>query len=198
MKEHGIIFQDENVRAILDGKKTQTRRIVKPQLKHGKHGWQWPSARAQSMVEPRDMNGLSPYGAKGDRMWVRETWQRDNDRIVFRATLDPKIDFVKWRSPLHLARADARLTLAISEVRIQRVQETTEEDARAEGVPPFFERYDRIGKDQRIACGDEENFLAIEQPHRASYAVMWDEINGDRALWSANPWVWAITFEVVR
>lgn len=207
----GIIFQAENVRAILAGTKLQTRRLVKlPDFCASStdgYDWQfrdrrslWNDYRADRIAE------LCPYGRPGSLLYVKETWQRDGARVVFRATdhrpdgIDEGGDYGtrKWKSPLHLARADARIHLRITDVRVQRVQSITEIEAKAEGVPPFFERYDRIGKDQRIACDGEENFLAIEQPYRASYACMWDEINGDTALWSANPFVWALTFEVMQ
>jgi hypothetical protein len=69
----------------------------------------------------------------------------------------------------------------------------TEEDAKAEGAIPFFERFPSIGRDQCITTGE----LAAEAEHRASFAVLWDEINGDRAIWKSNPWVWRVEFRKV-
>ncbi len=97
----------------------------------------------------------------------------------------------KWRPSIFMPRWASRLTLEIATIRVERLQDISEDDARAEGVRPFFEVYDCFGPDQRICTGE----LARDFPYRASYACLWDEINGDRALWNTNPWVWVIAFK---
>jgi hypothetical protein len=91
-----------------------------------------------------------------------------------------------------MPRWAARVALEVTEVRVQRLREITEDDARAEGVPPFFERYPSIGRDQRL-----DGELCSGSPHRACFSCVWDEVRGDRAPWSRDPWVWAVTFRQI-
>lgn len=174
--------------------------------------WLWREAGPDYPDDSRD-DRRCPYGIPGDRLWVREAFQigyaaghgrwsilqptgsteRDG-RAFYRATF-PKYDPNKhgtmvWRSPIHMPRWASRLVLEITDVRCQPLTDITEADATAEGVEPFFKRFDCFSRDQRICSGE----YARDAEHRASFAVTWDEINGDRALWSSNPWVWAITF----
>ena len=209
----GIIFQADNVIALIAGTKQQTRRMVKLTEfgESNTDGYDWHFRDRRSVWNDFHNDRIAercPYGKPGTELHVKEAFaivpmlsgadrQYGDQGVRYRATWT-KTHSGRWLSPLHMPRACSRITLKLTDVRVQRVQAITEDDAKAEGVPPFFERYDRIGKDQRIACGDEENFLAVDFPHRASYACMWDEINGDTALWSANPCVWALTFEVMQ
>lgn len=147
-----------------------------------------------------------PHGDPGDRMWVKETWAHDADDIescraanedalgapnhlYYKAT-EVSPEALHWRSAITMPRWASRLTLEITEVRVQRLHEITEDDARAEGVKPFFARFPALGREQHITSGE----LARDAEHRASYAVTWDEANGKRAMWATNPWVWALTF----
>lgn len=98
-----------------------------------------------------------------------------------------------WRSPMFMPRWASRITLEVTDVRVQRLQEISEDDARAEGITPFSTRYPSYGRDQRLTTGEP----ATAAEYRASYAVRWDELNGDRAPWVSNPWVWAISFRRV-
>lgn len=126
-------------------------------------------------------------------LWVRETWRMDGKRHVFRADVDDdEAAKHRWKPGIHLHRVASRIVLEVRGVRIERLHELSEEDARAEGVRPFFEKFGNFGRDQRITTGE----LARDEPYRASYAVLWDEINGDRALWKSNPLVWCIDFKV--
>lgn len=114
----------------------------------------------------------------------------------------------RWRSPIHMPRWASRIALEITDVRAQRLHDISESDAEAEGIEPFFVRYPQIGRDQVIIWkrstrwsgslrGDEPEY-ARDFPYRASFATIWDEINGDRTLWNMNPVVWAITFRRIE
>lgn len=235
MRERPILFGGPMVRAILDGRKTQTRRIVRgaggawtPHVEPG--GILWRSGEHEHRMSLR-----CPYGAPGDRLWVRETWANVHPllaagrasgpstagipgppgvdyRVVYRADgeLAPLYyskDYpyrslagadqdlarreLSWESPVCMPRKSSRLTLEVVSVRVERLQDISEEDARAEGVAPFFERFPGMGQDQTITTGER----AAAAPHRASFACLWDEINGDRALWKSNPWVWVVEFK---
>lgn len=161
-----------------------------------------------------------PYGLPGDRLWVRETFycddafagdharscsgcvrckHTDEDRIAdwkeelyFRADGVPDFEGEKvvWKPSIFMPRWASRLSLEVTGVRVERLQEISEADAKAEGVRPFFETFPGIGRDQRITSGD----LAADAEHRAAYACLWDDLNGDAASWKSNPWVWAISF----
>lgn len=126
MRERPIIFSGEMVRAILEGKKTQTRRVMKPD---------W--VRALDLGEPEDLVSAvtqCPYGQVGDRLWVRETWHRhDDDIMCYRAT-EICIGFAQWKPSIFMPRKYSRITLEIVNIRVERVQDITFLDAIAEGV----------------------------------------------------------------
>jgi hypothetical protein len=202
-REHGIIMSAPMVPLVIAGTKTQTRRIAKPQPMFFNNEWQWRSVKCRSMVTIDEMRSLSPYGARGDRMWVRERWRTEEresdsvDGIRFAAddAFVPIENSVKgadqwvlahdngkhgtsWRSPIYMPRWVARAVLKIVEVRVQRLSEITESDARAEGC-------------ESVTGGVPRTTLSA----REMFACRWDQINGHRALWSTDPWVWAITFK---
>lgn len=133
-------------------------------------------------------------------LWVRETWRiqadtRGRKRYVYRADVDDDVAAAhKWKPGIYLPRSAARIVLEVRNVRIERLHEITDDGARAEGVRPFFEQFSNFGRDQTITTGE----LARDEPYRASYAVLWDEINGDRALWKANSLVCVVEFKVIR
>lgn len=211
MKEHPILFSGPMVRAILAGQKTQTRRIIAPQpyfrdrINLSAPGWCWESPahlgpKLGGWPDPgefgRELAGHCPYGQPNDRLWVRETWQtyttpedRDLSQIVYAADHDSRRpmgveDEWSWRPSIFLPRWACRLTLEITEVRVQRLQEITNDEAFQEGIreaegPDGFPL-----KAQRMA-------LALH-----AFAHLWDSINAKRAPWESNPWVWALTFRV--
>lgn len=88
-----------------------------------------------------------------------------------------------------MRRADSRITLEVVGVRVERLQEITEDDARAEGVNP---------SDAHIVIKDGDRQPDMERTHRGAFACLWDGINGDRASWASNPWVWRVEFKVVQ
>lgn len=207
MKERPILFSAPMVRAILDGTKTQTRRVVKGQ-----------SPAWQTFTDEEDIDGneffvvcgdkqpdglcpiLStarcPYGQPGDRLWVRETflpWINTSDSsfshvAAFKADgyeLEPG---ERWKPAIHMPRAACRILLEVTGVRIERLNACTEADAWAEGI----EACDGMLDDLKIIAAAKRMVLTIEDA-RATYAALWDSINGDGS-WETNPFVWVITF----
>lgn len=192
MKERPIIFNDEMVRAILDGLKTQTRRIVNGvPSSHDFHGWVLSSTSAKdegkacwaigkSPLLNKPIRVRCPFGAVGDRLWVREAWARYNidshsHDVAYRAT--PPEDWCKggrWRSSVHMPRWASRITLEITDVRVERLQDITEEDAHTEGM-----------------CWG--NFGTP----REAFHRLW-ESRENIYTWNSNPWVWAIAFKRVN
>lgn len=185
MKERPILFSAPMVRALLNGSKTQTRRAAKGAA------LQWLVRDKFSPAFVADpSNGLCPYGQPGDRLWVREAWAIDDEdgQRCYRADLGlggdaddwernrlegaPKY---RWKPSIHMHRATSRITLEITGVRVERLQDISEADAIAEGV---------IGKQTADA-----HYTA-----REAYCVLWEQINGGGA-WYNNPWVWVVEFK---
>lgn len=206
MKERPILFSGPMVRAILEGRKTQTRRVVKPQPFMVLSAADWHS-RAMSGVDPygcrpmgshvlEEMGATCPHGTVGDRLWVREAWglwdTLPNDgperaRIFYRST-DSDLHECRhqlWRPSIHMPRWASRITLEITGVRVERLQEISDADCRAEGC-----------------CHRSWNVTDWKHPHhecdwsieRGNFASLWSSINGPES-WSANPWVWVIEFK---
>ncbi len=222
MGDQGIMFQASQILRLLDRTKTQTRRIAKlPMQPTHRGGWEastlgGPGSRTSMGDEVAEFPVIwnkttgkvlsCPYGAIGDRLWVKETLEltdrlvgatgRDEACYVADGTVCPYVDTWPWKgsklSPIYMPRGARRLEIVLTDVRAQRLLEITDDDARAEGVAPFFTRFPEIGREQHLTTGE----LAADAEYRASYAVTWDEINGDKALWISDPWVWALTFKV--
>lgn len=176
-KERPIPFSAPMVRALRDGSKTQTRRIVKGL-----------DVRA-GMPEPewRSLISCCPYGQSGDRLWVREAWRtldahdhippREMDasyRLWFEADTPHQPGFGKYRPGMFMPRWASRITLEIVSVRVELLQDISRGDAMGEGCP--F---------PNMAQGDDP---------RQWYADLWEQINGPGS-WAANPWVWVIEFK---
>lgn len=203
MADRPIIFSAQMVRAILDGRKTQTRRALNQQPPAGTQFVMFDRGRSMWMASDQFGHGFLlkvPYAA-GDTLWVRETWVRawemDEDgkpataeQTFYRADGEPfshwdngdgtTRDTVPWRPSIHMPRWASRIALRVADVRVQRLQDISEEDARAEGVSPHSDRRN-------------------SEPHVASYADLWNSLNSKRGLgWETNPWVAAISFERVN
>jgi hypothetical protein len=193
-KERPILFSAPMVHAILDGSKTQTRRVVKyscdmefePQDPH--YGPYWLAyAAGDAMGE--DAKVRCPYGIPGERLWVRETFNGNAEvGYAYRAT-EPEMNGCPWRPSVFMPRAASRILLEITDVRVQRLQEISEEDARAEGV----------SDGGCLSCGNSEPCGCSDpQPDaRDGFSWLWQSIYGPDS-WHANPWVWAITFRRVK
>lgn len=191
MKERPILFSSEMVRAILDGRKTQTRRVVRPQPPeefgfaicdpHGLCCW---SADAEEGGDcfPSDNPMRCPYGQPGDRLWVRETWGYGEPREVNPGTIiatavyraDPDATPNNgWKPSIHMPRWAGRITLGIIAVRVERVSDISTEDAFDEGILQ--------------GAGA-----------RGRFRELWDSINSERGYpWESNPWVWVVEFRVI-
>ena len=192
MKARPILFRGEMVRALLSGQKTMTRRVVKPEPLQSatrfEHfdGPRWRAYDDMSFMEW----ATCPYGTSGDLLWVRETWTTDNAKLRFRADYEEighdKLVAGRWKPSIHMPRWASRLTLRITDVRVERLQDISREDAVAEGcVSPLK------GTELEGVPGD---YVADE---RTSFAILWKSINGPES-WSANPFVWVVEFEVIQ
>ncbi|HIH5426227.1 TPA: hypothetical protein ACYSGY_004855 [Klebsiella pneumoniae] len=194
MKERGMIFNGEMVRALLDGRKTQTRRIIKdctvgrdPISKFIKIGKKFIGCYPEDV--PELIRECCPYGVPGDRIWVRETWAEAGasapDLKLYRANYPehvpsiyenvPPAEEIRWTPSIHMPRTASRILLEITGVRVERLRSMSQDDARAEGVI--------------AASGHMEAGLAFRE--------LWDSIYGEES-WKANPWVWVIEFKRVE
>ena len=205
MKERPILFSGPMVRALLDGSKTQTRRAMKPQptefvggpgvtLQDGSPA---PLIPLDDSVEPYGREIACPYGKLGDRLWVRETWHDASSSLhscaLYRADgIDLHWD--KWAPSIHMPRWASRITLEITSVRVERLQDISEADALAEGIvecpiPADDEGPRRIG----YMVGPDDGKSGLSVTPIQAYRDLWESINGPES-WAANPWVWAIEF----
>lgn len=211
MKERPILFNGEMVRAVLDGRKTQTRRVITTNKKWAdeihlveqRDSSLWPyNGWHDSIQGPDGCEHLipCPYGVPGDRLWVRETWRLSTSDDC--ACYDPcrcksGVPIYKahndcgeetWKPSIYMPRWASRILLEVVQVRVQRVQEITPADAIAEGIPPV-----RLGEQ---FSEDAFDFASIEV---WKFRKLWDSINAKRGFgWDVNPWVWAITFKVIE
>lgn len=214
MKERPILFSASMVRAIPEGRKTQTRRIVKPQPLEGRTVWQDEDSGQwlQSGYGEVGDDGLHcPYGQPGDQLWVRESfsgpwcmekkdgcaavppsrWGRSS-HIWYWADGEPDHgDWTKPRPSIHMPRWASRITLEITGVRVERLQEISEADAIAEGIEPHYAGWMPYGTMFYEADGvTPANYF---RDPRDSYRTLWNSINGPGS-WDANPFVWCIEF----
>jgi hypothetical protein len=235
--ERPILFKGRLVRAILAGRKTQTRRLVAARDIDRMETMPDDENRV-SCLHARACGGFcdyacgavffderghlaeqqtgtappwSPYGVPGDRLWVRETWcladaesepeawrpRRADGRFAYYCATDTNVESDEerrdgsqrspWKPSIHMPRWASRLLLEVTEVRVQRLQAITEEDAKAEGAG------------ERIAPGGDlaGAFDHVPGPvgYRNHFRDLWDSINAERAPWASNPWVWAVTFK---
>ncbi|EDR9797632.1 hypothetical protein CBJ02_004786 [Salmonella enterica subsp. enterica serovar Zongo] len=197
MNERGMIFNGEMVRAILEGRKTQTRRPVKPQPElTERSGFSWNGVVFGSGSDDRETNRnfahvKCPFGKPGDRIWVRETWAEAGasapDLKLYRANYPahvpthyenvPPAEDVRWTPSIHMPRWASRILLEITDVRVERLNNISECDAKAEGGPT-----------ECTLIGDK---------YFPGFRSLWKSIYGEES-WDANPWVWVIEFKRVE
>lgn len=193
MKEHPIIFSGPMVQAILEGHKTQTRRVIKG-LGSRLGDEYCTELRNGELIETAT---LCPYGVAGDHLWVRETWQAQNldgqwwhevkrdDRSVMNWAWTNPVQRAylpmppRWLPAIHMPRMACRITLEVVSVRVERVQDISADDALHEGTTMAHVNGSPIGWVR-------------------SFKLLWDGINFNRGFgWDANPWVWVIEFKRV-
>ncbi|HFF9779734.1 hypothetical protein [Serratia marcescens] len=214
MKERPVIFNGEMVRAILHGRKTQTRRVMKAQPESPGFGLRyiseslnnrdtgkyfWSQSDACGINKPRSKPFACPFGQVGDRLWVRETFM-DLTGTGIEATTGKFEGFayradtpagsygdevrkeygLKWTPSLHMPRKACRIPLEITAVRVERLNDISEEDAKAEGVAP-----------------SQHIITPPEALYRVGFLKLWQSIYGEES-WRANPWVWVIEFRRVE
>ena len=193
-KERGMIFNAEMVRAILSGQKTQTRRVMKPQpvLEDAfVGGITKPTWIYKGTAPPSGwiMHNMCPFGAVGDRIWVRETHHLDQYGYTYKADGDWIKEMresgafgcdEKWTPSMHMKRCASRIFLEITNVRVERLNDISEEDAQAEGVSP-----------------STHAITPPEAVYRVGFGELWRSIYGNEN-WEKNPWVWCISFKRVQ
>lgn len=204
MKERPIIYNSEMVRAILEGRKTQTRRVIKANILPKKAYIKELNDMILSILKKR-----CPYGTIGDRLWVRETWQNMPDDIgnnlIYRATegdiagydLDNTPIKFKWQSPLYMHRWASRITLEITNIRVERVQNINVVDAISEGIKLNQEIIDFMenSPNEFLGWGIDE----YKDDIIGSFTNLWNSINEKRGYgWEKNPWVWVIEFKKIE
>lgn len=219
MRERPILFSGAMVRAILEGRKTVTRRVAKP-VKHPDLGNIYAAGALVLENEPQHViDRACPYGQPGDRLWVRETWAGVNmcgaPALAYRADEDVRdlmqgsqfldddgafnyqderwkkylfcdwyadLHLVRWRPSIHMPRWACRILLEITAVRVERLQDITEQQALAEGVASCAQDLDPDGN------GYSPGEL---------FSILWSSIYGTDS-WNANPWVWVVEFKRVE
>ncbi|QOQ76444.1 hypothetical protein IMF22_05130 [Pseudomonas poae] len=242
IKERPILFSAPMVRAILEGRKTVTRRPLKPLAvelieyhagiptedsqaevdfqyatyfddERKEIGPEWLCSSSDYPEEGVVPFGQCPYGKPGDRLWVRETFidlrgtgvehRPDPDgplqRYAYAADCRPgshsdgaRKDFgLKYKPSIHMPRAACRILLEISHVRVERLQDISEDQAEAEGV-----RLMRDGSDTWVSREGPGNLVTPWPTAKEAFSDLWNSINGPHA-WAANPWVWAVSFKRV-
>lgn len=203
MKERPILFSGEMVRAILEGRKTQTRRMIKPQ----------PASvikNEDGSMSQGDYNGSvdflikninCPYGQPGDRLWVRETWGICPDYNCVRYKADRGVDSEavggKWHPSIHMRREYSRINLEITNIRVERLQDISEEDAKSEGIEELEIIVHNEGTQFLYGIDpDSANSKFVTDNPISSYKELWEKINGPGS-WDKNPFVRVVEFKRV-
>lgn len=182
VKERPILFSGEMVRAILEGGKTQTRRILKQKA------IDWLPTLSDISIAGKESTGLCHYGYTGERLWVRETWMIDpgaERKLHYKADIPFAEEGYNWRPSIHMPRAASRLLLEITDVRVERLQDISRADAKAEGATKAY-----LNKEGYYTEHEEGTY-------KEGFAALWQSINGKES-WEANPWVWVIEFKRIE
>lgn len=215
MKELPILFSTEMVQAILAGRKSMTRRIIKPQPAAFVTSAVWKkfsSSCPEHVTEDEHiktfLSDKCPYGKSGDLIWVRESFTvlepehcaSMKERFVYKASCNSESDEIRrdyiksgwpyqWKPSIHMPKEAARIWLEVTDIHVERLQDISQEDAQAEGVfPPAPHR-----------CGGWKNELHdFKDCFRCAFKVLWNQINGPSGnTWEANPFVWCVRFKVL-
>ena len=203
MKERPVLFSAPMVRAILDGRKTQTRRVINPQpyidgmgnfCWNGRNfGQDFNGPCIQAIASPipssKTKRVRCPYGKPGDRLWVRETFNHDGEKYIYAADLNElgvQKWAAQWKPSIHMPRNASRILLEITGVRVERLQDISECDAKAEGsyVCDYFGRR-LLDQSSNQGC------------YKWGYRSIWESLNGTGS-WDLNPFVWVIEFKLLE
>jgi hypothetical protein len=198
MTERPILFSGDMIRAILGGRKTQTRRPVKPQPGPSVVPYSCPDGRFNWVIANTGHGCGDPFRAPwriGYVLWVRETWAPSVDPenhadakagFTYRADWDrfddAEVRDFKWNPSILMPKYVCRLRLKITDVRVERVQAISDSDVIAEGV-------------ESIHVDKYREFFHKNDCHGMAYGEIWNAMYKDPLSWESNPWVWAITFE---
>ncbi len=241
MKQRPILFSTPMIRAILNGSKTQTRRLIKGVINNEPDDWQfewmdyslkkeWRFTQKSSVnkesLKNRDFTQEAikcPYGkaALNDQLWVRETWVWEGDTkytdisplgsFYYKADFEEGEGPTKWKPSIFMPKEACRIYLEVTDLVVERLQDISEEEAKAEGVnsdfeyPVDFQNWALCGK-----CGGEglhgalgANLGLMEvdcyscDTHKKRFRWLWESINGPES-WEANPWVWKVSFKRIE
>jgi hypothetical protein len=192
-RDYPVLFSTDMVRAILSGSKTVTRRLFLPLLSVAMEpaheiwhdGVKWIARLKNGKCYKKPI--VCPFGEPGDYLWVKETWAPAIDDIAYRADYSEEVLAEKrnqglWKPSIHMQKTQSRLWLQITDIKAQRIQTITEEEAREEGIQP--------GKIYWFDKTNESNF-------REGFLIKWFSIYGIENYYE-NPWVWAIKFNVAE
>lgn len=199
MRERPILFAGPMVRAIINGEKTVTRRVMKPfqvptldvdgrwysvAQRHPKWGFSVDGDTERECANALAASLCCPHGTPGARLWVRETYGDAGCRLTYRADLEDGAHCMvkRWIPSIHMPRSASRILLKITAVRVERLQDISDEQALAEGVGVT-----------KHAVGVKLTSPNGESVPRAMFRELWQSING-RESWAANPWVWVVEF----
>lgn len=210
--EKPMIFTAESVRAILDGRKTQTRRVMPQPVFDSDSGFVFSADNkhlfkndiTHAPWQEGFIDEVCKYGV-GDIIWVREPWapvirinsttfKKVGSQYTYMADLKTVIKgHDKFKSPRFMPKAAARLFLEITDIKIEQLQQINQEGAKAEGVFKSYHRPEGHG------CPPHTDGSITRDCYHCSYKVQWDQINGPRGFqWDSNPWVWVYTFKIKK
>ncbi len=209
IREHPIIFSGEMIEAILDGRKNVTRRVVKPQpekieIRDIGEGCQeviWKDSKRLLSIGGGGnvlqvvINKLCPYGQIGSKLWVRETWLKGTDNEIYYLANCNELEYaeevsrhtpgvkVRWKPSIFMLRSASRITLEITNIKVERLQEIGIEDVHKEGI----ERWRDYEGGEHLSVVTTKN----------TFIRFWDSFNGKKYSWRDNPFVWIIEFKKI-
>lgn len=208
MKERPILFSASMVRALLSCSKTQTRRVVSG----WKLDWLLPGMFSPEYLALPE-NKACPYGYAGDQLWVKETWNTlasydtvkpselpDSAPIRYRGGNDQMAlqgFSTNWRTSLFMQKRFSRLQLGVTGIRVERLNDCSDDDAIAEGIFTKLNKSETIGGYPTATTLDGREIIVLPDIAKLEYKALWDSING-AGSWDTNPWVWVVEFRVIK
>lgn len=214
MKDIPLLFKAPMVRATRGGYKWQTRRVVKDVpawvTDFGYTAFTPERSISARGTQPGNEKFIKcPYGKVGDKLWVRETWNKHGGVLTYRADGDwinefkeehdrnnptavAEASLLKWKPSIFMPRWASRITLEVLDIRVERLNDITQEDAKAEGIQPLPLQ----DPNDPSAWWEVEPSVCQARKPKESYALFWEKING-KGSWALNPWVWVISFKML-